>query len=90
VLDRRGAGRRADLSQEPLPGVAVLSHDPDLDELVGLQRASDLRHHRGRQAVGADEHDRVQAVGTAFERLALGGRKLFLHLGSFRRLILGR
>jgi hypothetical protein len=29
-------------------------------------------------------------VGATLERLALGGRKLFLHLGSFRRLILGR
>ncbi len=90
MLDRRGVGRGADLPQEPLAHVAILAQDPDLDERVRLQRPVDLRHHRWRQAVRADEHDGVQAVGATSERLALGRRKLFRHAGSFRRRILGR
>lgn len=79
MLHRRGCGRRTDLREQALARMAVLAQHPDLDELVGRERAVELRDDRRRQTAGTDEHDRAEPVRAAFERLALGRRKLSRH-----------
>jgi len=56
--------------------VAVVAEHAHLDEPVGLQRGIGLFHHRGRQPVAADQHDRVEVVGRSAVFLALGRRQL--------------
>ena len=76
MLDRRGAGRRADRREQRLARNALRTHDPDLEKLVRREGAFDLAGDGRRETGLADENDRLQAVGASFQRLPLGRRKL--------------
>jgi len=60
---------------------AIVAEDPDLDESVGEQVDVDFVQDRGRQAVVADHHDRIEMVGLRAERTPLVG----CQIGRFHR-----
>ena len=59
-------GRRievgADLAEESLARVAIVVEQPNLQELVRVEVDVDFMQHRGREAAGADGHDRVKMM----------------------------
>ena len=67
VLYRLGDGARADFGQEPVARRPVRPGDPDLDQLVALQRPIDLLQHASGQSRGAYNNDRAQRVGAGAE-----------------------
>jgi hypothetical protein len=73
VLHRRGAGRPADLAEEPVALVAIDSHEANLDQLVRIERALNFHEHGRCKARIADQDDRSERMGTRFQYLALGG-----------------
>jgi len=71
VLHRHSPGALADVREQGVAPAAVFARDADLDELVHGERAVDLGQHRGGQSASADQHDRGESMGAAFQRLAL-------------------
>jgi hypothetical protein len=78
MLNRLSIGAIADRPQHRFALVAVCAGDAYLDQLVALEIDFDLAQHRFGQPFVPDQHDRVQRVGTGFERLA--SERCELHL----------
>jgi len=79
VLDRVRAGALADAGERHLARVAIQGGGAHLDQLVVRKRPVDLGDDRVGEALLADLQDRVEGVGTGFERLALGGGERGFH-----------
>lgn len=66
-LHEFGGGGRADIRNHGVAGGAIFSVDPDLDQLMMIERLDDFLHHPGRQTVVADDYDRFTGMGQSFE-----------------------
>jgi hypothetical protein len=73
VLHRGGLQGLADLREVGFALVALVAGHLHLDQLVAPEVGIDLAQHRVSEALCADHHDRVQAVGAGLERFALDG-----------------
>lgn len=71
--------------QKILARVAVIAHDPHLDEFVGGQAAVDFTGHRRCQAAAADQHGGFEGMGAGFERSAFDRRELQRHGNLLKR-----
>ena len=72
-------------SSNAVRAFAVVAADAHLDEFVLQEREVDFVLHGGRQAVVADDDDRVEMVRAGAQFAALGGSERF-HAGSVRDL----
>jgi hypothetical protein len=79
MLDRGRIQVFADSFQNVLARVAVIAHDPYLDEFVGRQAAAYFAGDRRCKAAAADQHDGFEGMGTGFERPAFDRRELQRH-----------
>jgi hypothetical protein len=79
MLDRGRIQVFADSFQNVLARVAVIAHDPYLDEFVGRQAAAYFAGDRRCKAAAADQHDGFEGMGTGFERSAFDGREWQRH-----------
>jgi hypothetical protein len=73
VLHGRRIDGCADRLEERAARLAIVAEHADLDELVGAQRAVDLVHHRGRQALLPDRDDGIEVVRAGTQGAARGG-----------------
>jgi len=73
VLHGLGAGGGANLRHGRLALVAREARGAQLDQLVGGERAVDFGKHARRDALAADQHQRVERVGACFQLFARGG-----------------
>jgi hypothetical protein len=74
-LDRCASENRADAFHDPTTLFPVIAQNPDLDQLMAIERASDLGEHPTRESRIADHHDRIEMVGLGAEFATLGGRQ---------------
>lgn len=72
-MHRGAAGFFADRYQVLVARSTILTEDANLDQFVNGQRTADFGQHCIGKAGIADDHHRVEVVGQALERLALGG-----------------
>jgi hypothetical protein len=72
MLDRGGPCAAADLVEHRRPVIAFGGY-PYLDQFMGRQGALDFGQHRARQPLVADEHYRVQGMGSRLEGAPLLG-----------------
>ena len=73
------AGALADAGERHLARVAIQRRGAHLDQLVVRKRPVDLGDDRVGETFLADLQDRVEGVGTGFERLALGSGERGFH-----------
>jgi len=66
-----GCQRIADIADQALAMAAIVSQDPDLDQLMALQCKIDLGQHPGREAGFADHDDRMQMMSARSEGASL-------------------
>lgn len=69
----------ADPFQNVLSRIAVIAHDPHLDESVGGQAAVYFTGDRRCKAAAADQHGGLEGMGAGFERSAFDRRELQRH-----------
>jgi hypothetical protein len=78
MLNRLRVGPIADRPKHGFALLTVCAGDAYLDQLMTLEIDFDLAQHRFGQPFVSDQHDRVQRVGTGFERLACERRELHI------------
>ena len=69
----------ADPFLDILARVAVIAHNPHLDEFVGGQAAVYFSGDRRAQAAAADQYGGFECMRAGFERQAFDGRELQRH-----------
>ena len=76
-LDQRRLGRRANLRNHGFARFAILGVDPDFDQFVMIERQQDFVQDRWRDAIVADNHDRLTGMSQGFEMtfLRMGERE---------------
>ena len=70
-LDQRRLGRRANLLDHGLARFPILGVDPDFDQFVMIERQQNFVQDRRRDAVAANDHDRLAGVGQGFKMTLL-------------------
>lgn len=76
-LDQCRVGRRANLRDHRFSRFTIFGVDSNFDQFVMVESQQDFMSDRWRDAVVADDHDRLAAMGQGFEvallRIGQGG-----------------
>ena len=70
-LDQRRLGRHANLRNHGLARFTILGVDPDFDQFMMIERQQDFVQDRRRDAVVADDYDRLAVMGQGLEMTLL-------------------
>src|SRR4030095_279827 len=76
VLDRRRIQLVREFGEDGFPGLSFVGKDAELDHSMSLESGIGFLDDGRREAVAADQHDRVEVMGEGALFLALGRSQL--------------